>query len=281
MKTIMGKKTIKYIGLMIMTLMLVVACGSDSEENVNGESGNMNTDTSADIEEGQEETNEDVSEEANEEPENDMNDMDDDNMQDNAEDEVNEEPLEASSDQSPTNYSFRMVSYIKEGDEPEETHITDVYVKDKGYYISTENADYFYHPEDENVALYSKADNTLLIMATDDEESAADLYTTPWQMTENIGFDANGDLYSEEFYEGEEDVNGVTMKKYVHDYEDMSYIFYYDPDKKIIGKIEYNIGDTMNSVEFQNYEEGTVTDEDIAYPEDAEVTDLTDLDIEQ
>ncbi len=250
-----GEHTIKGIGMLIMALVFLAACGAETEDAIQDQAGNLSVDDV--MNDNTKDELEDRLDEADE-------------TSDMSESEIEE--VDNSIENEPTNYSYTMITYSKVGDEPAQKSTTQIYVKEAAYYMRTDKGGYFFHPEEQSLAMYSVEDNSLIIMA-DDSEPTEDRFSTPWDTASGI----EEDMYSDEFFEGEEKLNGVMTRKYIYAIEDTAVTAYYDTENKIVAKVQYDIDDTTTYIEFQNYEEGTVTDADLAYPEGATVTDLREL----
>lgn len=259
-----GKHTIKGIGLLMMALMLLAACGSETEADSQQDTDDISVD---DMNDAIDEL-EDIAEEAEAEAE-------EAKAEEEAEADENEPDMDATDENRATNYSYTMISYSKVGDGPGQTSTTEVYVKGAAYYILTDDIGYFYHPDDQSTGMYSVEDNSVVIMA-DDAVHDQDDYITPWDTASEI----EEDMYSDEFYVGEEELNGVMTRKYVYPLGDTLMTAYYDTNNSIVAKLQYEVDDTITYIEYQNYEEGTVTDADISYPESAEIIDWREMGIE-
>lgn len=267
-----GKHTIKGIGLLMMALMLLAACGSETEADSQQDTDDISVD---DMNDAIDEL-EDIAEEAEAEADIDADSGDSDDSEETT-DEDADNSMDISLEHQPANYSYTMVNYSQVGDGPGQTVTTEVYFKGSAYYVLTNNVGYFYHPEDKSLAMYSVEENTVYIMEGDQDPSDENLYTTPWDTATGMGEDIEEMMSSDEFYAGEETVSGVMTRKYIYEFGDTKVTAYYDPEKKIVSKYQYEVGDTTSYIEYLNYEEGSVTDADIAYPDGVEVIDLREL----
>ena len=126
----------------------------------------------------------------------------------------------------------------------------------------------FLKPSEEQMGIYTKETNQLVMMPLSDTE---DFYT-PFTAVDEI----EDDMFDSIAYKGTEELDGKTVEVFEYDAMDVYAKYYIWKDTGIIIKMIINADEYESEYYFKNMTVNELTDEDLDFPEDAQKMDMSE-----
>jgi len=127
----------------------------------------------------------------------------------------------------------------------------------------------FIKPSEEQMGIYTKETNQMVLMPISENE---DFYT-PFTAAEEI----EEEVYEGILYKGSETLDGKTVDVFEYDAMDVYAKYYIWRDTGIIVKMIVHADEYESEYYFKNMRVNELTADDLAYPEDAEIMDMSEF----